>query len=201
MKISISNFVEVMKKFTQVTLLLEVHTYRPQWLGYRHKCRGKLIKMILKCESWILYEFEKISNIQKKILNSLSWEKNSLINQSFFLPKNIYFWLICPIVQNKKTPIKIQCNHANNSRLRNLFVRILFLLLFNGNRGMKSLKENSCCGFVVAVLQSCVAWIFFPNVQKSPLWNQYYRFSYYMIDMENCWCFTVGDLLNGNECF
>ena len=25
--------VEVMKKFTQVTLLLEVHTYRPQWLG------------------------------------------------------------------------------------------------------------------------------------------------------------------------
>ena len=106
MKISISNFVEVMKKFTQVTLLLEVHTYRPQWLG--------------------------------------------------------------PIVQNKKKTIKIQCNHANNSRLRNLFVRILFLLLFNGDRGMKSLKENSCCGFVVAVLQSCVAWIFFSKCSKKP---------------------------------
>ena len=68
----------------------------------------------------------------------------------------------------KKTPIKIQCNHANTSRLRNLFVRILFLLLFNGDRGMKSLKENSCCGFVVAVLQSCVAWIFFSKCSKKP---------------------------------
>ena len=77
--------------------------------------------------------------IFKKILNSLSWEKNSLINQSVFLQKNIYYCLICPIVQNKKTPIKIQCNHANNSRLRNLFVRILFLL-FNGGRGILGRK-------------------------------------------------------------
>ena len=166
MKISISNFVEVMKKFTQVTLLLEVHTYRPQWLGYRHKCRGKLIKMILKCESWILYEFEKISNIQKNPNFIIMREKFS--NKSVYFCKRTYnyFCLICPIVQNKKTPIKIQCNHANNSRLRNLFVRILFLLLFNGDRGMKSLKENSCCGFVVAVLQSCVAWIFFFQMFK-----------------------------------
>ena len=84
-------------------------------------------------------------------------------NKSEFISakEHMYFSLICPIVQNKKKTIKIQCNHANNSRLRNLFVRILFLLLFNGDRGMKSLKENSCCGFVVAVLQSCVAWIFF----------------------------------------
>ena len=104
--------------------------------------------------------------IFKKILNSLSWEKNSLINQFISAKEHIYFSLICPIVQNKKTPIKIQCNHANNSRLRNLFVRILFLLLFNGDRGMKSLKENSCCGFVVAVLQSCVAWIFFFQMFK-----------------------------------
>ena len=124
-------------------------------------------------------------------------------NKSEFISakENMYFSLICPIVQNKKKRLKYsattQITHDWGTYLSES--SSYYYLMATG--GWNPWKKIRVVVLLLLFFKVALLEFFFPNVQKSPLWNQYYRFSYYMIDMENCWCFTVGDLLNGNECF
>ena len=131
--------------------------------------------------------------IFKKILKSLSWEENSLINQSVFLQKNLYFSLICPIVQKNprlKYSVTTQIPHDWGTYLSESSSYYYLMASGGWNPWMKIRVVVLLLLFLkLALLES-----FFKMFKKALCEISSTDFlTTYMIDMENCWWnFTVG---------